>query len=321
MRLGDLVPPLAEPPVQGVAVAPVDLDVHALSLQAGCHPLHQDRSVDEAEDAVAHAHGGEQLTAVFGLRMDRGQADALPRDRQVFRVRAHDDAVPVGGHHAGHLEAVVHELAVRLVAHEVDRPADFAAAGFEHDSEIPNGGLRIHPAGRVVRRIDQERCGPRRDRPSQGVEIQVEVRPRRHRFQSAAVIGRIGPVVDEVRRADHDLVARIEKALERHVHGPGGPAGHDHVPPLDTHPLLLAQICRSGFPRLVQTGIGHVAVLARKLGLNGLEQGLAKTLRRLEPGVAEGEVVHHGTPTTQCLRLLEHPADPRRGGDLLGHLS
>ena len=55
-----------------------------------------------------------------------------------------------------------------------DRPAVALGRGAQDVAERAQLGLAVDPPGRVVRRVDDDRPGPRRDRRGDGVDVEVE---------------------------------------------------------------------------------------------------------------------------------------------------
>ena len=87
-------------------------------------------------------------------------------------------------------------------------------------------GAGVDLAGRVVRRVDDDRPGPRPERRAQLVGVDRPVRlVERHVARDGAGEDRVGAVVLVVRLEDDDLVARVEQPEHGGHHRLGRAAG------------------------------------------------------------------------------------------------
>ena len=114
---------------------------------------------------------------------------------------------------------------------------------------------REHLAGRVVRRVDDDRAGARPERRAQLVRVDRPVGlVQRDVARHGAGQDRVGAVVLVVRLEDDDLVARVEQPQHRRDHRLGRAAGHgdlrlgvDRAPGREVAGVDVAIASRSGF--------------------------------------------------------------------------
>ena len=218
-----------KPVAEQIALPPVLADIHPQTLYAGNDPLHQGRRIDEAEDPVAENHAVDRIPNPGQNRIDGDVTDPFARQGKAFGIGRRDDAVRTGLQDAGHPDAVIDDLAVRFVGHEVDRLPQRPALVLQKRRKRPNRAFIIDPARRVVGRIDQNDLGPVRNGGLHSVQIQREIIFRFDRFQDAAGVVGIESVLHEKRRRNQHLVAGIQQGLQDDVQGASGAAGHDDV--------------------------------------------------------------------------------------------
>ena len=117
---------------------------------------------------------------------------------------------------------------------------------------------REHAAGRVVRRVDDDRLRPLRERLAQTIRIERPVGPlERHEHRRRAGENRVGTVVLVERLEDDHFVARIDQRHEHRRHRFRRAAGHRHVRDRDRPPCSYQ---RRYFSAIAwrSTGVPHV---------------------------------------------------------------
>ena len=143
-------------------------------------------------------------------------------------------------------------------------------------------------AGRVVRRVEDDRLGPRRERPAQLVGVERPVRrAQRHPDRLRPGEERVGAVVLVEGLEDDDLVAGVDQGEHGRHHALGRAAADGDVlvgvaGDAVERPDLAAIACRRAAPP--GDGVLVEAVLDRPAG------GVLDLLRRLEVGHALAEV-------------------------------
>jgi hypothetical protein len=117
-----------------------------------------------------------------------------------------------------------------------------------------------------------------------------------------------------------DLVPGIEQGLQHGVEGGPGAHGHEDVIGRVGEPRGRAEPPRHRIANARVAGVGHVGVQVGRLALEHAPRGGQHGWRRLDLGIAQGEVedLVSAALLLEASPLLEHAADPRRLRQILG---
>jgi len=281
------------------------------------HPLPDRRSVDEAENSVGEGAGFAQLIAAWQAGGYGEIPDALAGDRLTLGPGdCGDGARDVHGSF-GHFAAIEDERAVRFVAEHRDLGP--AQNGFE----LIEHARRVHDAGRVIGRVQDERLGARREGGGYTGRIGQKVFRGLDLDDAPRVILDIEPVLGEVRHKHHHFVAGIEHRFEHGVERAARTHGHDDVPGVVRKARSLREPARDDFAHLGIARVRHVAVTARPVFRRDAGQRRRHLFRGLHLGIAQREIkdVFRAALCPETVAFLKHPADPRRPPDLLSDAS
>jgi len=120
LRLSYTVPHGGKAVAEKVPLPPVALHVHLHPGEIRDHPLHQGRGIHETEDPVAEGKASHDLADAGDRRVNRDVADPLARKGEALGIGGGDEAVGIGGQDARDGQAVIDDLAVRLIGDEID---------------------------------------------------------------------------------------------------------------------------------------------------------------------------------------------------------
>ena len=263
------------------------------------------------------------LCPILGGGTKRYEADALARQRKIFGVGACDKRIGVVQKNARDAAVVVNDLPVGLIGDQVNYMAEQAAFCLENLPQPRDGLLRIHLAGRVVRRINEHDLGARTDLFLHAVQVEIEVRIEcGHGFEHPAVIVRIKPVFHEIGgRAEH-FVTGIEQRLENYVEAARSPACYDYLLVCQGDAELLAKIGGHGRAGGKKARVWHICVHSRLFTFDQLDEFFANYVRRRNIRVSQAEIEDFVLPMDffQARALFEHLANPRGFFHKLAHL-
>ena len=109
-------------------------------------------------------------------RRDRQIAQALTRREQHLAVAVRDERPRVEGRRADEAAPVEAQAPIGLVRQQEDAVADPLRGAFEQVGERGQDLAPVDPAGRIVRRVDDDQPRPRSDRRVDRVEVEIEAR-------------------------------------------------------------------------------------------------------------------------------------------------
>ena len=185
--------------------------------------------------------------------------------------------------------------------------------------------LGIDDAGRIVRRVEDQRLRPRIQLSS---EI-LRVREERHRIRSgfdqyAVIIGDITAVLAEVRGHGDDLIARIEDRLQNHVQSSGRTHRHHEMlrPVVGSVPAV--QLTGQPLTDILVSGVVHIAVDQHRVLLrHDPDDRLTHRVRRRHVGIAQTEIIHlvGAVDRRHPAAFLEHRPDRRAARHIGLHFS
>ena len=228
------------------------------------------------------------------------------------------EAQPPAGNGVGLAEAVDHER-LRIVAGRRDeRPvvAEVAVDFVAQQHDVPLGGqlgdaanffLRGHDPRGIGGAVEDDHLRPRRDRGRHAVQVDAEVGIGVDIDDLRPGHGRQGVVHHEVRVEDDHLVARVQEHEHRQHDAAAGAAGDEQLAigmaelPVDFALQLLPQDRHA-----LRQGIAVLAAFDRG------DRRLADRLRRLEIGLADGEVDRIGELRARSKTLRIPEASNRR---------
>ena len=215
--------------------------------------------------ALRHRHVADALA-----RQRQGLAEAVEEDRVFNDVRDVRDA-----------EAVVNELAVRLVADHVDRMADFLLLALQHRAELPDGFFGVDGTRRIVRVVHDDGLRAFANAGFRCVDVELEVLGVRwDDGELSAEVGGVAAVLGEERGEGQDFVARIEECAEDVVQAAGSAYGHDDVLGIIVGTVEAIQVFRNRGTHLRVACIGHITVdVVRRFLCRDAHDGVAHLLR------------------------------------------
>ena len=241
MGLEELIARLGEHVAKQLPAPGVRGDIQADVGHRRHHPLHQGRGVDKPQDAVGQHQGAFQFTPAGGRGAHRHITQALPGDGQVLGERGGQQGVGIGRKDAGDHGAVIDQVPVGLIGHQVDRPAVAPRMVHQEPPQLLQGGGVVNLARGVVGGIDDDRPGPGAQGRGQPVQVRQEVLVGFHHLGHAAVVVGIKQVFGEIGGQDHHFIPRVQQGLEDDVEPAGGPAGDDDVLGLELQVVDAAQ--------------------------------------------------------------------------------
>ncbi len=303
----------------------VNLYIHGDVLKIGHDALHQGRGVHKSHDPRAQDQRPDQVVRLVNFRIYCDVADSFARQRQGFGVGIRDDAVGISRQNGRQLNAIVKNLRVCLVGKEIDGLAVFFLLFSQQPGQAGNIRFAVHPAGRIVGRVENERLGPSGDHPGNRFQIRRKIGACVRDLYHPAVVFDIKGILDEKRLEDQDFVAGIQNRLQNHIERAAGPAGHDNV--IGIHfqadgPADRLGDCPPGFR---VAGVGCVAVLEDDFLAGDANQLLLEFARMVHVGIAQTEIIDLvvSVPAFQKVPFFKHFADQgrlRHGGfDFLGY--
>ena len=207
------------------------------------------RAVERGDGALlgkrSRVAGAVALHGVDGLRdrLGRGEeADAPAGHRVGLGQAVHDDGVRQvflrEGRHAGERGPVVNEFLVNIVAHDEHALLDADIA------QRPDLVCRVHGAGRVARRVEDEQFRFRRDRLSQLLRRDLELGlvggVEDHR-PGPGELGHLG-VAQPVRRGDDHFVAGLTGGVDGVETGVLAAAVDDDLPRLVLDAVIALEL-------------------------------------------------------------------------------
>ena len=127
-------------------------------------------------------------------------------------------------------------------------------------------------------------------------------------------------VLGKERRHRDDLVPGIEQRLQHGVDGAAGAHGHEDVVGGVREPGGCAEPLGHRRADTDMAGVGHVGVPVRPLALEHAPRGSQHGRWRLDLWIAQREVedLVGAALLLEARALLEHAADPRRLGQIVG---
>ena len=294
VRLHILVAHLVQSLGQDSTVGGIRLHVGWLVDARRGNALEQHRRADIAMRAACAGNGEEHAVGLFGIHGvgNVHVAHALARQAERFGVRVAHQRAGIDGGNVGHFHAVG-DLAIRLVADQVDRVADLLALLLEHGGQRLQVLARVHRAHRVVRRVDDDGSGLRVDGGRHCLHVKLEAGDLRGNLDDRAAHG-LDPhlVLREVGAGDDDLVAGVGDGAQADGDGCGGAHRHVHAARLRRNAIATSDAVGDGLTNGGDAGSGRIRVQLDRRQLHKLLDGVGHLLRRRHAGVADGVIEH-----------------------------
>ena len=194
--------------------------------------------------------------------------------------------------HVGNLGAIG-DLTVRLVADQINRMPVLLFLAREQRSERLEVLARVDSAHRVVRRVDDNTCGLRRESGVDGIDIHLEVGLVRRNLDRRAT-GGLGPhsILGEVRGDHHDFIPRVGNRIDADGEASGGASGKIDLVGRSIDAETAADIVSHCLARAGSARGWRVAMERARRLLDELGDGLGHSIRCRNARVADGEVKH-----------------------------
>ena len=315
-RIGALVADLFEAAVQRLAVFVIRSDVGA-RVDASCdRQLCQRRCIDEAEHADRIFRRLLHRLELLDLAREDEVTDAVAGQRQRFAVRIRNDRIVVVLRRIRDDSAIVRQFSVRLVCDEVDGMAVFRTLAGEHFADLFQRFLAVDDAGRIVRRVDDDRAGVLVDQRLHVRRIRLEGwHIGGHDQQLTAEVVHVVRVIAEERRKGNDFRSRIEDRLKEHVQTAGRADRHHDVLRGEGCAVQSVEVVCDRFPR------AGIPAAARAVTVDPLHRflvedrldGILDFIRRRNAGIADAEIIDvlFAVLLDHLRNDIEHTADAR----------
>ena len=216
---------------QNATIGGIRLHVGRLVDARRGNALEQHRRADITMRTTGAGNSEEHAVGLFDIHGvgNVHVAHALARQAERLGVRVAHQRAGIDGGNVGHFHAVG-DLAVRLVADQVDRVTDLLALLLEHGGQRLQVLARVHRAHRVVRRVDDDGGGLLVDGGRHGLHVKLEAGNLRGHLDDGAAHG-LDPhlVLGEVWAGDDDLVAGVGDGAQADGDGCGGAHRHVHA--------------------------------------------------------------------------------------------
>ena len=291
LRVDDVIADLLEAVVEDLAVAVVGFDVDWRVDAFGDGELEEHRVADVAERTAGTAHGLVDMVEVGHRVGDEQVADALARQRERLGPRVADEGRVVEARDPRRLETVVDELAVGLVADEVDRVAVFGGLGTQQVGERLEILVIVDRAHGVVGRVDDDRGRLGSDGGGDGIDVEHEVACAcGHLDGHRAGIARPGLVLGEVRRDGDELLAGEHDGLDGDADGSRGASREIEVAGRVMRVVAAVEVLGDGLARLDEAGRHRIHVHGAFALVDQASDGLVDDGGGGDARVADGEV-------------------------------
>ena len=157
-----------------VALALEVIDVDRELFEIAQRVLEQRVGEGVAGEQLRHEQRRAQLLAFGHRRRERDIPEALAGRQQRFAVGVDQERVRVERCRAVIGAPIEDDPAVGLIREQVDRMADVCAGVREQAGQLLQGRVWVDLAGRVVRRVDDDRAGARADCRGDRGQVEIE---------------------------------------------------------------------------------------------------------------------------------------------------